>query len=325
MSDSFIYPNGRISGQEETILSRRMWQMLMAASGEEEVLRLLGDTWYGEFLQYHSMEECFARAMERTEDELTELSEDRRLVDGILNRRDVRNARYLWKDALTDSGTGRGPIPTEKPGLIDIETLRRSVTSEEVRETLPKAFSLSLEDLLEMGPSPGAEFDRRMDRLAGKIEIDGLGSIHPDLELFARTNIEQRNFLTAGRCHLEEMPAREIGGMLLPEGFHTADEISRAYQKQELAELLYETPGMEEMSAAFREAMDNGSFLSFEKESDRRLLQLLQEAAFPVFGPTPLAAFVLRREMEIAHLKLLLAAKSAGVPEARLRSRLPRG
>ncbi|MFO8182906.1 MAG: hypothetical protein R6U39_01900 [Candidatus Aegiribacteria sp.] len=86
MAGGFIYANGRVSAEETELLDGRMWQMLMSAGDEEEVLRLLGDTWYGSFMQYHSMEECFLRAMETTEDELLELSEDRRLVRGILHR-----------------------------------------------------------------------------------------------------------------------------------------------------------------------------------------------------------------------------------------------
>ena len=79
------------------------------------------------------------------------------------------------------------------------------------------------------------------------------------------------------------------------------------------------------MAAEYEHALDKGTFLGFERECDRRLLDLLQKGAFPVFGPSPLAAFVIRREMEIAHLRLLLAAKSAGVGQERLRKRLPRG
>ena len=113
--------------------------------------------------------------------------------------------------------------------------------------------------------------------------------------------------------------------MLLPGGYHTEDEIVDAYQRRTLPGLLAEPPRFDSIVAAFEEALEAGFFLVFEKECDRILLALLEKGAFPVFGPSPLAAFVIRREMEIRHLRLLLAAKSAGVKEDRLKKRLPRG
>ena len=103
------------------------------------------------------------------------------------------------------------------------------------------------------------------------------------------------------------------------------DEIVEAFKRRTLPGLLTEIPGFDSIVAAFEEALEAGLFLGFERECDRRLLELLEKGAFPVFGPSPLAAFVIRREMEIRHLRLLLAAKSAGVREDRLKKRLPRG
>lgn len=324
MADGFIYANGRISGKETTLLDDRMWQMLMAAGNSDEVLRLLGDTWYGSFMQYHSIEECFLRAMEVTEDELIELSEDRRLVRGILHRRDVRNARYLWKAALFLDEPGK-PVEVERQGLLEIETLRRAVGSEEHRDELPPLFLNALEDVLALDSGDTSGFDRRMDRLAARVETQELIDINPGFRNFVMTHLEQRNFLTAGRCHVDEVPRQEMMEMLLPGGYHTPEEIAGAYQRGVLKDLMAETPGFEDMAAALGEALDERSFFRFEKECDGRLLELLQKGAFPVFGPSPLASFVIRREMEISHLRLLLAAKSAGVEQSRLKKRLPRG
>lgn len=323
MGDSFIYANGRISGEETTLLDQRMWQMLMSSVDIEEATRLLGDTWYGGFMQYHSMEDCLNKAMETTEDELLELSEDKRLVRGILHRRDVRNARYIWKKLLSGEGSEE-EIEVERPGLIDTEILKKSVNSDEARDELPPLFSRTLEELLENTEAGEAEVDRKMDHLAAAVESDELIDINPGFRTFVMTNLEQKNFLTAGRCIIDDVPRQILRKMLLPGGYHTEDEIEEAYQRNTLPLLLAETPGFEQIGAAFEEALGDSSFFGFERECDRRLLELLEKGAFPVFGPSPLAAFVIRREMEINHLRLLLAAKSAGVSEDRLLKRLPR-
>lgn len=324
MADSFIYANGRISGEETTLLDQRMWQMLLSSGNEEEAMRLLGDTWYGGFMQYHSMEDCFIKAMESTEDELVELSEDDRLVRGILHRRDVRNARYIWKRILSGNGPA-DQIETERPGLIETEILRKAVSSEEARDDLPLLFLRTLEDILENDGADTAVIDRKMDSLAAAVESDELTGINSGFRTFVMTSLEQKNFLTAGRCTIDNVPRQKVREMLLPGGYHTEEEIEDAYQRNSLPELLAETPGFDEMKTAFDEALEDGSFFRFEKECDKRLLELLEKGAFPVFGPSPLAAFVIRREMEISHLRLLLAAKSAGVSEERLKKRLPRG
>jgi V/A-type H+/Na+-transporting ATPase subunit C len=324
MADSFIYANGRISGEETTLLDQRMWQMLMSSADEEEAMRLLGDTWYGGYMQYHSMEDCFIRAMEATEDELIELSEDRRIVRGILHRRDVRNARYIWKDSLTRKDPDYG-IEVERAGLIETETLSKAVNSPEIREELPPLFLRALEDILDLDSAGVAEIDRRMDILAAAVESEELTGINRGFRTVVMTDIEQKNFLTAGRCSIDDVPWQRVEEVLLPGGYHTEEEISESYRKNTLPDLLSETPGFDEMKKVFEEALEEGTFFGFERECDRRLLELLEKGAFPVFGPSPLAAFVIRREMEISHLRLLLAAKSAGVSEARLKMRIPRG
>jgi vacuolar-type H+-ATPase subunit C/Vma6 len=290
----------------------------------KEATRLLGDTWYGGFMQYNSMEDCFNKAMETTENELLELSEDERLIRGILHRRDVRNARYIWKKNLSGKGSEE-EIEVERPGMIDTEILRKSVNSVEVRDELPPLFLQTLEELLENERTGEVEIDRRMDHLAAAVENDELIEINSGFRTFVMTSLEQKNFLTAGRCSLDDVPRHILREMLLHGGYHTEDEILEAYQRKTLPGLLAETSGFEQIGAAFGEALGDGSFFVFERECDRRLLELLEKGAFPVFGPSPLAAFVIRREMEISHLRLLMAAKSAGVSEDRLKKRLPRG
>lgn len=324
MPDTFIYANGRISGKETALLDDRMWQMLMSAQNEEEVLRLLGDTWYGGFMQHHSLEGCFINAMEVTEEELIELSEDERLVRGLLHRRDVRNARYIWKNLLSVKKP-QEEIEIERPGLIPVDTLEKAVFSAEAREELPDLFRETLEELLETEGISGPALDRSMDNLAAEVEYEELPCISSGFRTFVKTRLEQKNFLTAGRCRIAGLSKHDVQEQLLHGGYHSQEEIAEAYKKNTLPLLIAETQGFDEPARAFADALDSGSFFSFERECDRQLLELLEKGAFPVFGPSPLAAFVIRREMEIKHLKLLVAAKTVGIDGGRLQERLPRG
>jgi len=322
MAEGFIYANGRISGQEESLLDHRMWQMLINSADEAEMLRFLGDTWYGRFMQHHSLEDCFGQAMTTTEDELLELSEDPRLVRGILHRRDVRNARYVWKDELIRGGSDR--IEIERPGLLPLSLISRAVREDDARDELPDSFTEALDEILSAEKPTESDIDRIMDRLAARVEMEELPFIGPGFRRFLRDRLEQKNFLTAGRSRQAGLSRQETEGMLLQGGYHSPEEIGDAYQRNSLVESLAEVPDFEVIAAALGEALAGGSFHAYSRECERHLLQLLDRGAFPVFGPSPLAAFVIRREMEIGHLRLIAAAKAVGVPVSRLQDRLPR-
>jgi V/A-type H+-transporting ATPase subunit C len=322
MKRDFIYANGRISGEDMTILPERMWQMLISSRDMEEALRLLTDTWYGGFMHGHELGDCFERAMDATEQELLELSEDQRLVRGILHRRDVRNARYIWKNLIAGEGT---VIELERPGLVDTDDLASAVTDPETRNELPALFRDALEEILGMDDRSVRNVDFVMDELAALVELDELPAMGSEFEKHVRTGIERKNFLIAGRCTQENLPRATVETLLLKGGFHTPEEIADAYQAGRLPGLLAENQGLETLADCLEEAITRGSFFEYERESDRIVLEMLDAGSFDIFGPAPLAAFVLKREMEIEHLRLLLAAKSAGIERSRLLRRLPRG
>jgi V/A-type H+-transporting ATPase subunit C len=322
MKNDFIYANGRISGENMTILTDRMWQMLISARDMEETLRLLTDTWYGGFMHGHELGDCFERAMDSTEQELLEISEDQRLVRGILHRRDVRNARYIWKNLIAGE---KATIELERPGLIGTGDLGEAVTDVETRNELPDLFRDTLEEILGMDDPSGRDIDFVMDELAALVELDELPAMGREFERHVRTGIEQKNFLIAGRCTQENLPRATVETLLLKGGFHTPGEVADAYQSGRLPGLLAENQGLERLAYSLEEAITRGSFFEYERESDRIVLEMLDAGSFDIFGPAPLAAFVLKREMEIEHLRLLLAAKSAGIDRSRLLQRLPRG
>lgn len=318
----FIYPNGRVRALELQLVSNRMWQMLLSADDRAEVIRLLTDTWYSLFIEQHKLGDTFRQAQEATERELLELSEDPRLVRGLLHRRDVRNARYLWKAALIDT---EKDVEVERDGLLETESLRRAVEDEQAREELPELFGQTLERLLDMEDPEVGDVEREMDRLAARVEREELPDLGKSFENLVSWNLERKNFLTAARAQLREAPPEELEEMLLEGGLHDPEEVASAYRTGRLPELLAGGHGQEELASVLSDCLSRGSLLEFEKQGESELLDKLEEASSHVFGPAPLAAFVLKRELEIDHLRILVAAKSAGAPRKRIIRRLPRG
>ncbi len=326
MAEDFVYTNGRISGEETSFIEKRMWQMMIAAESRDELIRFLGDTWYGGFMHHDSLEKCFSGAVTSVENDMVELAKDKRIQRGILSRRDVRNARYIWKHLLTgDDGKDDDSIEVEKDGLISTDLLRKAVHDDESMADLPGNFRETLEELKELDSIKECDVDMLMDKFASGIESVELSAITPELEYLTKIKTELKNFLIAGRASILELSSKEIEKTLFEGGFHTIEELEEACRKNDLTVLLAENTGFEEVAESLGRALTDKSFLSFERETDRLLLSIYEEGTYPVFGPFRLISYVFRKEMEVSHLKVLLAAKTAGVGKERLQQRLPRG
>lgn len=320
---SYAYASGRISGLEDSLLSDRLWHQLLAAEDRPDLLRILGETWYGTVIQGEAdLDKALHTAISRAEDELRELSSDPSFTRGILQRRDVRNARYTWK-SLASGGTGE--VETEAPGTIPVERFLRAWSDTAEADELPEAFRHCLEELQELNKPQAAELDEVLDRLAASVEADNLGKLPEPLKSLPVVKIELRNFLTAARCREDGLTQSALEELLLQGGYHSPPEVADAFRARKLSPVLAENNGFEAAAAALEEGIETGSFLAFQRESDRMMLEILERASADMFSPGPLAAYVLHREMEVSHLKLVTAGKTAGIDPRRLKARVPRG
>ncbi len=321
MSSSWEYAAGRTSALESTLLSGRMWSQIVGAQGYDELLKVLGDTWYGRLIQGDSIEQALNNAVSMAETELMELDPGIGLAGAILLRRDVRNARYAWKDLASG---GEGDVPFEEEGTLPVSLLVKAWTDPARAGELPGIFRTALEAAQSVQPADSIRVDMILDQLAAIVERVHLAPLDPGLDNFIRTRAELRNFLTAGRLAAGGASAGQLEGFLFSGGFHSAEEVTDAARKNRLPEALGETTGLEAPAATLKEALDGGSFLPFQRESDRVCLNLLDGLAANPFGPGLLFSYVLRREFEALHLNLAAAARKADMNTAKLLARLPR-
>jgi vacuolar-type H+-ATPase subunit C/Vma6 len=142
---------------------------------------------------------------------------------------------------------------------------------------------------------------------------------------FLKARFDYLNFLTAGRAAHAGIEMDELEGMLLQGGSRSPQEIVQSIREARLPGLVAETKEFEKLGSVMKSALSDRSFLEFEREGERILMGMMELGSFAVFGPAPLASFVMKREMEVAHLRILIAAKASGMDRARLLKRLPRG
>ncbi|MCK5786003.1 MAG: V-type ATPase subunit [Candidatus Sabulitectum sp.] len=320
---SYAYASGRISGLEDSLLTDRIWSQLITAEDRDEVLRILGDSWYGTLLQAEEgLDEALRDAVYRAEEELTDLTSDKSFIRGILLRRDVRNARYLWKNLASG---GDGDVDVEPDGMVPVEAMKRVWGDSNIIDVLPVSFQDTLEDIQALHSPSAALLDAILDKLAAKVEADNLGKLEEPVGSLPAVKIELKNFLTAARCRSEELTPAAVEEIMLSGGYHTPSEIAEAVRVSKLAALLGEQAGFEAAATALELGLESGSFLAFQKESDLMTMDILERAAGNMFSPGPLAAYVLRRELEASHLKIVAAGKAAGIDSRRLSARVPRG
>ncbi len=321
MSSSWEYTAGRISALETTLLQDRAWNQITASPGIPEMLKVLADTWYGRLIHGDDLESALDRAVSAAEDELVELDPGSGLSVALLRRRDVRNARYAWKNLAT---AGADEPPREREGTLPFQIIVGAWDDPAAGDQLPDRFRKALEEVRSRASNDSLGVDRIMDRLAADVERTELGPLDPGLTDYVRARLELRNFLTAGRLRGENPAPGQMEGWLFPGGYHTPEEISEAFRKGRLPEALSENRGFEIPSSALKEALEDGSFLAFQRESDRMLMGRISALAGNFVGPGLLASYVLRREMEVVHLNLAAAAKRVGMSTAKLMTRLPR-
>lgn len=321
MSFSWEYAAGRISALESALISERTWAQIVGTQGPDELLKVLGDTWYGRLIHGDAIEPALNRAVSLAETELMELDPGIGLAKAILLRRDVRNARYAWKSLASG---GEGEVPFEEEGTLPVSLLIKAWTDPAQAGELPGMFRTALDAAQSAQSADSIRIDMILDQLAARVERVHLAPLDPGLDAFIQTRTELRNFLTAGRLATGSVSAGQLEGFLLTGGFHSIDEITDAARKNRLPEALGETTGLEAAAPALREALDGGSFLPFQRESDRICLNLLVELAAKPFGPGLLFSYVLRREFEAVHLNLVTAARKVDMNTAKLLERLPR-
>lgn len=320
---SYAYASGRVSGLEEFLLSDRTWNQLITAENRDEVLRILGDSWYGNLLQAEGdLDGALRSAVCHAEEELAELSNDSNFTRGILLRRDVRNARYLWKNLASG---GNGDVEVEPSGMVSVEDIKRAWGDSNIVDVLPIQFQNTLEEIQNLHSPTAARLDSVLDRLAARVESENLGKLQEPVGSLPKAKIELRNFLTAARCRSDQLTASAVEELMLDGGYHTPSEIGEAARVSGLAILLGEKVGFEAAAEALDQGLESGSFLAFQRESDLMILDILERASGDMFSPGPLAAYVLRRELEASHLKMIAAGKAAGIDSRRLSARVPRG
>jgi V/A-type H+-transporting ATPase subunit C len=322
--NAYAFATGSVRARERRLLDAATLARLVEAEDAQEVWQLLRDAGFESAAEYdlERYEEALARELRQLYAYLRFLSPKREETAWLGKRYDFHNLKaclkaYLWgedpAEALID---GVGEVP--------VDLIRAAVRTAE--------WSALPDELSEAGRAAAAEYERTGEPESIDVLIDRamLRSLKTAVETAVGESAALTRLIRAW-CDLANLRitlrARAMGKDLSflerawvePGGL----DRDRLHALREAAldawpDLLRATGYAELIAQTVRsdEAWDPAAF---EKGSDEFVLELLQPARYVLYGPEPLVAYVLAREIELKNLRIVLVGKMGGVSSEELK------
>jgi V/A-type H+/Na+-transporting ATPase subunit C len=303
---------GRVRALEPALLDRARYERFVRARTGEELGAALAETAYGKFMEGGAT--VVAQALETAARANFDFFSTYALDEWLLELFSVNTAFRAIKEAVKTalaSGQDSASVPVQ---------LTESLQSMDIDRTVAAAFAA-----YSASRNP-ATADTVLDRSMHQIQLQlahaseflsGYFAIHADIE----------NLRTLARLKLsggaEKATAGETAAAFLDGGRLTLASLLAALPQpwDAVLDLLAKAPPYGAGSEEFHELLEQGqaaltgrrSFVRLERIGREVELRHLRQARHATFGHEPLAAFYLLHENELRNLRLLYAAKLAGL------------
>jgi V/A-type H+-transporting ATPase subunit C len=319
---SYHQLNPLIRIKETTLLQPQDWQELIAALDFEQVVAILQQTNYEQYLAedfYVSFENYLDDEMLSTIQELKETVPDADVLRLFMLPYTFHNLKVLTKESVTGNDASRLFI---EDGFYTIDELRHAIqtgTSERLSAKIMETVQAVQEYLAESAVLQGIDiiYDRRFlheqRRLAEKIKI-------PALTEGIITGIDLSNITIAARCLLQHRSRNFMAAVLVSVGSIPKEDFL-AFAEAPFADyltFLQQSDYQEVLAPILQEGIIDFAALAHLKDD----LFTQQFASTDALGPLPLLAYLNAKRLEIQNLRLILVGKRSGFTETQLRERM---
>jgi V/A-type H+/Na+-transporting ATPase subunit C len=303
---------GRVRALEPALMDRPRYERFVRARGTEEFAAALAETVYARFLEGGAA--GLTRAFDSAAGENSAFLSEYALDDWLLHLFSLPGAFRRLKTRLKEA-LSQGQIDVSVPDEFEAGG-QRSIVGKVVAETV-EGFARNR--------NPAA-VDMAIDRLEQEVELRVAGhsefmvgylGLHADTENL-RTLVRLKAKEGGEHGIVEEMEAAFLkGGTLTLAGLLAA----LPHPWPAVLELLAKAPPFGAGSETFHDYIEQGrvavtdrrSFIRMERNGREAELRYLRQTRYATFGHEPLAAFFLLHENELRNLRLLYAAKLAGL------------
>lgn len=325
----YAYAVGVIRVLETRTLSRERVERAADASDAEEVLRILAETPYSEYLSTligpEDYESFLEKEHQKTLDLLQELTKDPSLTDLLLYRFDFHNLKVSVKEKFGEQGLAFAYFSF---GRIPVALTKAAVT-EEAFSSLPAWLAQPAEQAVR-------EFPERQDPKWIDLLIDRemyrffVTSSRREGSLFLyglfRREIDLINILSLFRiCR----SGQERG--LFQESFIEGGSLDRRFFLQSFDDPLEAiagrfayTPYRDLVENGWDYLNTNGSFGIFERMGRDFVLEYLRRAKLIAFGIEPLIAYIHAKENELRMIRTIMVGKLNNLQSDLIKESLPR-
>ncbi len=324
VKDLYHTVNPIIRIKESELLSKELFEQLIAAHSFEKIAELLRPTVYGKYLVtdfQFEFEKSLDQELLRTYQEMIELTVDPEIVWIYTMRYTFHNLKVLTKAQKIQEDYDYLFMPD---GFYSIDELKRAIETSDSAQ-LPEKVLKSIHDVKEYFEESSilqgidVIYDRRFLKEQRRLG-EKLG--YPELLVEIIHFIDLTNIVIAARCILQ---ARSHGfmsavlssaGSIPKESFleyagASIEEFKEFIRLSTYGELL--APALE------REGID---FLKLDLIKDNHLTSLYSLSQTTAFGPLPLLAFMNAKDIEVTNLRLIIVGKRSGFSNQQIRERM---
>ena len=292
-SGSYPYAIGRVRARESSLLDRSQWNRLLEAD-EDGALQALREFGYGAAEGQGnaglSADELIAAEQRKTAEFLTEVTPDAELTDLLFLQADAHNLKALLKARLLERMDAADEF-LRADGTIPVAVLRACVSYEDL-SPLPSVMAEELDGI----------FEETSPRLL---------SARVDRAVFAQAAAVLRGKKCAVLSRYFMVWIRYLNLLAMQRGLRLG------WAEQETARMQMADIDAPEAPVTPLPPIQAGETLrETERNMNRTLLSLMREAGTDAEGIAPIACYLLNKQNEARNLRVLFAAKRAGIPVA---------
>jgi V/A-type H+-transporting ATPase subunit C len=307
----YAYAVGRIRALETRLLTGERVNRLAEAGSIDELLRLLGDTHYAEYLfelgspwEYEVILEDEMRGVVKL---VVELSMDPALTDIFRLRYDFHNVKVALKEKFSGEPLDSAYIAL---GTIPADRVRDAVRGKEGALVLPSHLRAALAAVTGAFPeTPDPKWiDIIVDRAMFRTFVD-ITTRERCLFLheLLKGEIDLINILSLFRIRREDGERSFFQKALLEGGTLSTDFMSSLFGENldAVPARLSHTPYALMVAEGLAHLQTQGSFLVFEKMREPFLHNYIRRADLIAFGIEPLIAYLYKKESEIRTIRTI--------------------
>lgn len=325
----YAYAVGVVRALETRLLSRERIERAADAPTIEEVLRILAETTYAEYLSAlegaEDHESFLEKEHERVLSLLQTLTKDPPLTDLFFHRFDFHNLKVAVKERFSDQNLASAYAPF---GLIAVPVVQAAVTEEDfsslppwlapvaervVRDFREKQDPKRIDDVVDR-----CMYERFIEtsRAEGNLFLYGL--VQREIDLINILSLFRIRHAGQGKGDFREAFV-EGGTLSYPFYLNLFDE-----PVETLSGRFTHTPYRALVENGWDHLNSHGSFVVFERMGRDFMLEYLRQANLIAFGVEPLIAYVHAKENELRMIRTIMVGKLNNVPAPVIKESLPR-